>query len=150
MPNSIKQIGGAAALQITKPARAAGLVEEDSEGEVEYRADVLVHAVDGLLLVIDRDRVEDSARATLVRRAAEYRESTHRASFTTIQPKGHGYAVVLGQPAGDAGFEVGETAPVTPVDGALIINRMDVPDITKVVSSLETLRQNQVGVERGE
>lgn len=146
MANSIKQIGGAAALQITKPARAAGLVEEDSEGEVEYRADVLVHAVDDLLVIIDRDRVEASARGALVRRAIEYRDSTHRASFTQVQPKGHGYAIVLGQPAGDAGFEVGETAPVTPVDGALFINRMDVPDITKVVSGLETLRKNQVGV----
>jgi hypothetical protein len=146
MANSIKQIGGAPALQVTKPARAAGLVEEDSEGDVQYRADVLVHAVDDLLVVVDRDRVEAAARGKLIRRAIEYRDSTHRASFTQVQPKGHGYAIVLGQPAGDAGFEVGERAPVTPVQGALIINRMDAPDITRVVSGLETLRRNQVGV----
>jgi hypothetical protein len=52
MANQIKSSGAAgAALQVTKPARAAGLVEEDEDGEATYLAEVRVFAFDRLCLI---------------------------------------------------------------------------------------------------
>lgn len=55
MPNAIKQSGEGLALQVTKPARAAGLVEENVDGDSIRRAEVFVYAFDDTLLVIDAD-----------------------------------------------------------------------------------------------
>ena len=53
MVNEIKQSGtDGLALQVTKPARSAGLVEENSDGEATSLADVRVYAFDHLLLVL--------------------------------------------------------------------------------------------------
>jgi hypothetical protein len=53
MANQIKSSGAAgAALQVTKPARAAGLVEEDEEGETTYLSEVRVFAFEYPLLRI--------------------------------------------------------------------------------------------------
>ena len=56
--NKIKTSGAdGLALQVTKPARSAGLVEENSDGEATSLADVRVYAFDHLVLVIDLDVV---------------------------------------------------------------------------------------------
>jgi len=55
MANSIKRPSDGLAYQITRPAREAGLVEENEEGDASYLATVRVHAVDGLLLIVDVD-----------------------------------------------------------------------------------------------
>ena len=56
MPNKIKRSGDGLALQVTKPARAAGLVEK-TDDELTRLADIRVFAFDGLLLVVDLDRI---------------------------------------------------------------------------------------------
>jgi hypothetical protein len=58
MPNKIKRSGDGLALQVTKPARAAGLVEETDDVPARF-ADIRVFAFDGLLLVVDIDRITD-------------------------------------------------------------------------------------------
>lgn len=143
MANSIKAVRDSPALQITKPARSAGLVEEDDEGETRYRAHVLLHAVDDIVLVIDRDRVDVEDRAELVRAAIEYQESSYRCSYTRIQHKGNGYMVRLGPIAEDAGFEIGDTAPTSTAPGLLIINRQQVAGLTDPIEVLVGLRRDQ-------
>jgi hypothetical protein len=58
MPNTIKRSSDGLALQVTKPAQAAGLVEE-TDDEPTRIADLRVFAFDGLLLVIDLDCITD-------------------------------------------------------------------------------------------
>lgn len=80
MPNSIKDAGAdGVALQITKPARAAGLVEEDSDGNATYRADVRVYAFDDVLLVVDRERMNTDDVAELVASVAQDTDSIYQA-----------------------------------------------------------------------
>ena len=115
MPNAIKETRpGALALQVTKPARAAGLVEEDADGDATYRADVRVYAFDGLLLVVDRDRVEDAHAAELVATTARDTKSAFDAEKATLSDAGGGYRVQL-PTAGDAGIELDDTPGVYPV-----------------------------------
>lgn len=131
------------ALQITKPARKARLVEEKQKGEATYMADVRVYAFDGFLLVGDRDKVDDGHIAELVRSAVGDRNSIHRAMNSKVMPSGHGYMIQL-PCAEDAGFEVGETAPVG-VDksarGVLCISR-DSRD--HLIEDLLTIRREQI------
>lgn len=65
MANQIKQSSNGLAFQITNPARTAGLVEEDEDGNPERRADVRVFAFHGLLLFTDTDRVDGDNGAEL-------------------------------------------------------------------------------------
>ena len=120
MPNAIKQSGEGLALQVTKPARAAGLVEENADGEPTRRAEVLVYGFDDTLLVVDVDRVSVGERAELVASAARDTKSIYRAGSASIQIAGNGYQVNL-PPAEDAGFEEGDAAPVHPAPGVLVI-----------------------------
>lgn len=64
--------GDGLALQVTKPARSAGLVEEDADGDTRHRAAVVAYGFDDLILVLDRDtdRVPMADRAELVTLAA--------------------------------------------------------------------------------
>src|SRR6056297_1959134 len=102
MVNTIKQSGTEGlALQITRPARSANLVEEDSNGEPTELAEVLVYAFDHLLLVVDSERVQTAQRAELVASAARDTCSIYRAMGAAVQIAGHGYQVQL-PPARDA------------------------------------------------
>lgn len=91
------------ALQATKPARAAGLVEENSDSEPTRRAAVLVYAFDDMLLMIAVDRGPVADRADLVANAARDTRSIYRADRANIQIAGHGYQVNF-LPAEDAGL----------------------------------------------
>ena len=142
MPNIIKQSGEGLALQVTKPARAASLVEENADGEPTRRAGVLVYAFDEMLLVVDVDRVAVSDRAELVASAARDTKSIYRAGASSIQIAGHGYQVHL-PPAEDAGFEEGDTAPVHPAPGVLVITT-DEPQAGRLAADLVTIRREQV------
>jgi hypothetical protein len=123
MVNEIKHSGAdGLALQVTKPARSAGLVEENSDGEATSLADVRVYAFDHLLLVIDLDAVATEDVAELVVAAARDTMSIHRAMDATVQIAGHGYQVQL-PPATDAGFTDGDRAPCHPAPGILVIFR---------------------------
>ncbi|WP_435158164.1 hypothetical protein [Haladaptatus sp. DFWS20] len=75
---------------VTKPARAARLVEE-KENETIRLANIRVFAFDGLLLVIDIDRITDENIVELATSAALDTVSIHRAANASLQIAGNGY-----------------------------------------------------------
>lgn len=122
--NSIKADGDSRRLQVTKPARAADLVEEQGDGDSQrttYRADVYVHAFDGIIVIGD-ESLEDSQWAEIVAKTAEYTDSSFRCDTAKIQHDGNGYSVAL-PVASDAGFELGGTPGVHPAPGVIILSR---------------------------
>jgi len=120
MANNIKRSGDALALQVTKPAREAGLVLEDLDGDPKRLANVCVYGFDDLLLVIDYDRVSESDRAEIVASAARDSKSIYQARRVSLTESGHGYQVQV-PGAEDAGFHVGDKAPVLETQGILVI-----------------------------
>jgi len=109
---------------VTKPARSAGLVEENSEGDATNRAKVRVYSFDNMLLVVDRDpqRVDSAAMAELVASMARDTQSVYQAMDATVKISGHGYQVQL-PPTEDAGFEVGDTEPVYLEPSVLVVTK---------------------------
>ena len=97
MANSLKSSAGGVALQVTKPARAAGLVEEDAEGDATHLAGVYVYGFDDLLLVVDAERVKSEERAELIATAASDSGSIHRGEAASVEIAGNGYQVQLRQ-----------------------------------------------------
>ena len=139
MANSIKQSAGGQALQVTKPARDAGLVEENSDGDATRLADVWVYAFDGLLLVVDAVRVTAADRAELVAAAAGDTDSIYGGEQAGLSIAGNGYQVQLpGSPAG--GFTPGDTAPVSSAAGVLAIQQRDGQ---RLAGDIITLRNEQ-------
>jgi hypothetical protein len=121
MVNKLKRSGADGyALQVTKQARTAGLVEEDSNGEATRRADVRVYSFDHLLLVVDIERVSDKHTSELVASAARDTKSVFQAIDAGVHHAGNGYQVQL-PPAEDAGFERGDKAPCRTARGILAI-----------------------------
>lgn len=142
MPNSIKGNGeGGLALQVTKAARSAELVEEDNDGEANRLARVRVYAFDYVLLVVDRDRVDDKHVAELVRAAAGDTESIHRATDAAVSIAGNGYQVQL-PVATDAGLEIDGEVPCQPAPGLLVIHRKN-RDQARLAEDLLTIRRAQ-------
>ncbi|RNJ22047.1 hypothetical protein [Halosegnis longus] len=119
--NRIKRSGGGLALQVTMPAREAGLVRETDNGDVHDLADVFIVVVDGTLLVGNREQITGRDRIELVDTLARDAESLYRIMDASIQPEGNGYQVQLPN-AGDAGFEHGDRAPVTTGNDLLVIH----------------------------
>ena len=143
MANSIKCAGEGLALQVTKPARSVGLVEENADGDATRLADVRVFSFDDLLLVVDLDRVDTAHVAELVASAARDTKSVYRAWDASLQISGGGYQVQL-PPASDAGFDEGDTPMVRSLPGMLAIMKCD-RDVARLVDDLETIRRDQVG-----
>ena len=121
MANSIKKSAGGLALQITKEARKAGLVVEDSEGTATRRAEVYVYGFDNLLLLIDSENVAVSHRAELGAAAARDSSSIHRGEVATVEIAGNGYQIQLPS-CRDAGFEVGDSAPAAVGEGVIVVH----------------------------
>lgn len=140
MPNSIKKSSDGLALQVTDPARSAGLVEETEDGDPTYRAEVRVFTFDGHLLVFDRDEVETEHIMELVTSAARDTKSIYRSMNASVQPAGDGYQIHLPN-AEDAGFRRGDTAPAEPAPGMLVISTMD---SNRLSADLVAIRRNQV------
>jgi len=140
MANSIKESGGGLALQVTGPARDAGLVEEDADGDATRLSGVYVYGFDGLLVVVDAERVSTAERAEIVSTATEATDSIHRGEAATVEVAGNGYQVQL-PGAESAGFDVGDTAPVVLSDGLLVI---DGDADREVVDLVSTVRDDQL------
>lgn len=143
MGNDIKRSGtDGLALQITEPARSAGLVEENDEGDATYLADVRVYAFDDLLLVADRDtdRVKNEDVAELVASTARDTKSVYRAVNSSVTIAGHGYQVQL-PPAEDAGFYIGTSTLVKTAPGTLLIHR---GRSARLAEDLVSIRRDQV------
>ena len=148
MPNQIKTSGAAGfALQVTKPARAAELVDEDADGNAISLADVRVYAFDHLLLVVDLDAVSTEHTTELVIAAAQDTNSIHRAMDASVQIAGNGYQVQL-PPAEDAGFAVGDRAPCHPAPGVLTISKDEDTSAetaaSRLAEDLRTIRIEQL------
>ncbi|GKZ15379.1 hypothetical protein [Haladaptatus sp. T7] len=139
MPNTIKRSGDGLALQVTKPARAAELVEE-ADDEPTRLADIRVFAFDGLLLVVDLDRITDENIVELATSAALDTVSIHRVANASLQIAGNGYQVQL-PGAADAGFHVGDRAPCTPAPNLLVIAA---DESGRVAADIATIRREQV------
>lgn len=128
--------------------RATELVEENSEGDATYRADVRVYSFDNLLLVVDVDKMSAADIAELVASAARDTKSIYRALEATVQIAGNGYQVQL-PPATDAGFREGDRAACHPARGMLAITKDDGTsagsDAVRLARDLVTIRREQVG-----
>ncbi len=136
MVNSIKQSADGLALQVTREARKAGLVAEDSDGNATDLSDVYVYGFDDLLVVIGT-AVGAGDRAELVATAARDTNSVHQGSMSTLAVAGNGYQVQLpGCKA--AGFREGDSGHVRAADGVLFIH-----DGTKgrLIDDMMTIRQ---------
>ena len=125
MPNQLTNTGDGLALQVTKPARSAGLVEENADGDTTHRAKVVAYGFDDLILVFDRDpdRVPMADRAAIVALAARETESIHRGIDTRIQHSGNGYRVQV--PATGTGFGAGDGLPCHAAPGMLVMAPLD-------------------------
>lgn len=121
MVNSVKERGGGLALQVTREARDAGLVEENADGDATRLAGVYVYGFDGLLLVFDAERVSASDRAELVATATTVTGSIHRGETAELVVAGNGYQVQL-PGCRTAGFREGDDAPATTAPGLLVIH----------------------------
>lgn len=140
MPNQLTNTGDGLALQVTKPARSAGLVEEDPDGETTSRSAVVAYGFDDLILVLDRDpgRVPMADRAELVALAASETESIYCGIDTRIQHSGNGYRVQV--PATETGFYAGDGLSCHAAPGLLVMVPLDAAVGTREL--LET-RQTQ-------
>ena len=125
MPNQLTNTGDGLALQVTKPARSAGLVEEAADGDTTRRAEVVAYGFDELILVFDRDRdrVPMADRAEVVALATTETESIHRGIDTRIQHSGNGYRVQV--PATETGFHAGDGLPCHAAPGLLVMAPLD-------------------------
>nr|WP_264475556.1 hypothetical protein [Halorubellus salinus] len=144
----MKDSGDGLALQITKPARTAGLVDERDtpDGKTPtYRAETRVHAFAGLLVVVDTTNVDDADEAELVATAARETDSAYQSMTATVQIAGHGYQLQL-PPASDASLTQGDTPAVVPAPGLLVIGNDDVDGRvrpTRIAEDLVTIRRDQ-------
>jgi hypothetical protein len=146
--NQIKISGeDGVALQVTKPARSAGLVEEDDEGEATFLAKVRVFSFDSLLLVVGLDALSTEHVTELVVSAAQDTKSIYRTMDSTVQIAGNGYQVQL-PPAEDAGFHEGDRAPCQAAPGILLISKAGDTsvgrDTSRLAIDLVTIRREQV------
>ncbi|WP_266082268.1 hypothetical protein [Haladaptatus caseinilyticus] len=139
MTNKIKRSGDGLALQVTKPARAAGLVEE-TDDQTTRLADIRVFAFDGLLLVIDLDHITDENIVELATTAALDTVSIYRVTGSSLQIAGNGYQVQL-PGATDAGFHVGDQAPCSPAPNLLVIAAAG---SERVAANIVTIRREQL------
>ncbi len=138
MPNKIKRSGDGFALQVTKPARAAELVEE-TDDETTSLANIRVFTFDNLLLVLDPDRITDEHIVELATTAARETVSIHRVTDASLQIAGNGYQVQL-PGAAEAGFRVGDQAPCTPAPNILAIAA---EESERLAADLVTIRREQ-------
>ena len=120
MVNSIKQSADGLALQVTREARKAGLVTEDSDGNATDLSDVHVYGFDDILIVIGAD-VAAGDRAELVATAARDTGSVHQGSMSTLAVAGNGYQVQL-PGCKPAGFRQDDDGHVRAADGVLFIH----------------------------
>lgn len=140
MVNSIKKGGdNDLRLQVTKPVREAGLVAEDIDGEATELDSVYVYGFDGLIVVIGQS-AHMFHRADIVSRAAGDTGSIHGGYPATVAEAGNGYQVNL-PGGGEAGFRVGDKAPVVACDRVLVIHD---GSNRRLAEDLATIRNEQV------
>lgn len=141
--NQIKKSASGVALQVTEEARTAQLVEENPEGEARRLAPVRVYGFDDFLLVVDRERVAPAQVAELVRTASKARDSIYRGGDAQVQIAGNGYQVQL-PGAKDAGFQIGDKAPVSSSSSAWGVVCIFRDSKNTLESDVLTIRREQI------
>ncbi|MFC6722853.1 hypothetical protein ACFQE1_00220 [Halobium palmae] len=144
MVNKIKNSADGLALQVTKPARAADLVTENTEGAASRWAPVRVYSFHEYLLVVDRECVSDEDTAALVQALSEYTDSIFQAMDSVVQIAGNGYQVQL-PPARDAGLEKDDRASAEPAPGILVIHPYlsEAESVDEITVGIVDLRRDQ-------
>jgi hypothetical protein len=113
MPNRLLDAGAGIVRNTTAELKAAGFVETDGENDPTRLAPTRVRAYEGLLLVVDRERVAEAAEAELDAVAASGTDSAYQAVNGSVQTSGNaGYKLQL-PVASDAGFAVDDTPRAT-------------------------------------
>lgn len=135
------------ALQVTSQAKKAGLVQEttDEAGErsYTYKAEVRVFGFPGLLLVVDREKMDAKHVVELVTTVANDIDAIETAGDATVTRAGGGVQVQL-PPAENAGFHVGDTAPCRAIQNGLLIRRSESPlDHKRLVGDIVEIRKSQ-------
>jgi hypothetical protein len=145
MANSFKRPSDGLALQITHAARSAGFVEENEEGEATYLATVRIHAVDGLLLLVDVDELTEAEEADLHAQAIQDTDTTYTSIEVSVSHSGHGYQVPVSN-APDAGFEQGDTPVVMTAPGVLVLSGESASggSMDRLAEDLATLRRQHL------
>lgn len=145
--NRIKELGEGLGLQVTGPARTAGLVEEHQdetrEGTDKWTnlSEVWVYGFRRVILVLDQ-KLDDDQRTELVTAAAGDEGALYEAHRVRIRPCGEGLAVSL--PGIEATpFRKDDRAPVTPAPGMLVIQE-DSRDAQRLADDLVTIRRGQL------
>jgi hypothetical protein len=136
---TIKESGDGLAIQVTKQARRAGMVDEDAEGDATRLAGVYVYGFDGILLIVDAENVSDSDRAELVSSAASDTGSVYRGEASSMAIAGNGYQVQL-PGCHAAGFSQGDQTPVRTEPGLMVVHD---GENERIAGDLITLRADQ-------
>jgi len=138
-----KRAAGGLAIQVTAVARDNGFIREDENGNVRHRAtELYAYSFDGLILVVDTERVEPFERADLVVVAAQDSESIHHGGTTAISDAGNGYKIQLpgAVPAGFAHTDGRADVHIAGEDGLLFVYH---PDQRLLVDDLLVIRREQ-------
>lgn len=136
MPNKLKKSGGGTAIQITKPARQAGMLKDNNSENLRL-AEVRIYSFDRLLVATDIERMNQKEISEIIIQAIEGTQTVFDAKKGRIQSAGNGYQLQL-PPAEDAGFEIGDTLECQSAPGLLIFTGVGVNPIKSKL--LETRR----------
>ena len=144
MPNTIEKADDGVALQVTTPARASGLVTEDSERDLVALPSVQVYAFNDVLLVVDRNEMDTRTVADLMAVIANDTKSIFHGLDASIQAEDNGVKVQL-PPADDAGFAVGDVAVAHSAPDLLVITKQN-QDSAQLADEIVTMRHDQVAI----
>lgn len=144
MPNKLKGSGEGVALQVTKAAREAGLVNEDSRGKSMSLATVCVYSFNNVLLVVDREEMDTQTVADLLAVTAKDTKRIYRGVDASMEEVNDGVTVQL-PPADVAGFTVGDVAVAHPAPNLLVITKRN-PDGAQLANDIVSMRRDQVAV----
>lgn len=144
MPNRLQNSDDGVALQVTKPAQEAGLVEEDDEGTPMTQTTVCVYAFNDVLLVVDREKMDTRTVADLLAVTAEDTKSIYRGFDASVQEVDDDVTVQL-PPAEIAGFTAGDVAVAHPAPNLLVITKRN-RDGDQLADDIVTMRRDQAAV----
>lgn len=144
MPNRLKDSGDGVALQVTKPAREAGLVNEDNTGKSMSLATVSVYVFNNVLLVVDREKMDTQTVADLLAVTAKDTKRIYRGIDASVQEVDDSVMVQL-PPADLAGFTVGDVAVAHPAPNLLVITKRN-QDGVQLADDIVTMRRDQAVV----
>lgn len=144
----IKYSGGSAAndqarglaIQMTKEAREASLIEESDDGDVTYRAPLRVYAFNHFFVFVDRNEVDDRYIAEIVSSAAKDTDSIYCAANTRVQPRGNGYQSQLPS-IEETGLTEGDEVSLHTAEGVVCASKMKGPGSSQSARLAEDITQ---------